>query len=257
MKFTVLISSYNKGEYIEECIVSCINQSYKNLEIILFDNYSNDNTKKILEKYSDKIKIIYKNKVSEFPALNQIDLIKEGLKLCKGDIICLLDGDDYFFKEKILKINNIFEKNDFDVVYDLPMIKKSNELIKFNLKRKFQKNIWPTIINTSAISIRKKSLEKFIQLNLFENYNLLEIDFRINVVSRCIDNNYFIFDESLSVYRFVPNSIMSDNKKYSKKWWFKRLQAHNYMKKIYELNNKVYSNFFDLKLTNLITKILN
>ena len=92
---------------------------------------------------------------------------------------------------------------------------------------------------------------------LLENYNLLEIDFRINVVSRCIDNNYFIFDESLSVYRFVPNSIMSDNKKYSKKWWFKRLQAHNYMKKIYELNNKVYSNFFDLKLTNLITKILN
>ena len=63
MKFSVIISSYNKGKYLEECIASCINQSYQNKEIILVDNYSDDNSQKILNKYTDQIKIIYKKKL--------------------------------------------------------------------------------------------------------------------------------------------------------------------------------------------------
>ena len=52
MKFSILISSYNKGNYIEKCIKSCLAQSNKNLEIIVVDNYSSDETVKLLEKYS-------------------------------------------------------------------------------------------------------------------------------------------------------------------------------------------------------------
>ena len=257
MKFSVIISSYNKGKYLEECIASCINQSYQNKEIILVDNYSDDNSQKILNKYTDQIKIIYKKKISDHPALNQIDLIKEGLKFSKGEIICLLDADDYFFENKILELSKIFEKNNLDIIFDIPLIKSKSKYKKLKLKKKIQKDIWPTIINTSAISIKKKYLEKLINSNLFEDFNLLEIDFRINAFSRCIDNNFLILNKDLSVYRIVSNSIMSNTKKYAKKWWFKRLQAHNFMKKIFKLNNKVYSNFFDLKLTNIINKLLN
>ena len=72
---SILISSYNKGNYLEECLKSCINQSYKNCEIILLDNYSNDKTNKILKKYSKQVKVLKKRKVSKFPSLNQIDLL--------------------------------------------------------------------------------------------------------------------------------------------------------------------------------------
>ena len=46
MKISILISSYNKGKYIKECIRSCLIQDEKNLEVILFDNFSNDETNK-------------------------------------------------------------------------------------------------------------------------------------------------------------------------------------------------------------------
>ena len=62
MKFSILISSYNKGKYIEKCISSCLNQELKNYEVILFDNFSTDKTSKILKKYEKKIKIYKKKK---------------------------------------------------------------------------------------------------------------------------------------------------------------------------------------------------
>jgi len=257
MKFSVLISSYNKGKYLEECILSCLNQNLKPIEIILLDNFSNDSSKEILEKYKDRIKVIYKKKISDFSPLNQIDLIKEGINLCTGDIICLLDADDYFLPDKIYKLNEIYNNNKVDIVFDVPLIKSDEKYNKLKLKKKIQKNIWPTIINTSAISLKKEYLKNCINLNLLTNFNLLEIDFRLNVISRCIDNNFFILNQPLSIYRVVPDSIMANSRKFSKKWWLRRVQAHNYMKMIYKLNNKVYSNFFDIKIANIISSFYN
>ena len=75
MKISILISNYNKEKYIEECILSSLNQDYKNLEIIVFDNNSTDNSLKIINKFSEKILIKKKNRISEFASFNQIDLI--------------------------------------------------------------------------------------------------------------------------------------------------------------------------------------
>ncbi len=60
MKFTILITSYNKGKYLKDCLDSCLNQSEKDYEIILCDNYSDDNTVDIFSKYEDSIKLIKK-----------------------------------------------------------------------------------------------------------------------------------------------------------------------------------------------------
>ena len=50
MKFSILITSFNKGKYLDECIKSCLNQSEKNFEIIVCDNYSDDNSNSIFKK---------------------------------------------------------------------------------------------------------------------------------------------------------------------------------------------------------------
>ena len=63
MKFSILITSYNKGEYIEKTINSCLNQTEVNFEVILCDNFSTDQTDSIIQKYSKNIFIIRKKKI--------------------------------------------------------------------------------------------------------------------------------------------------------------------------------------------------
>ena len=124
---SILISSYNKGNYLEQCIKSCLTQTYKNIEVVLLDNHSNDKTNVILKKYSKKIKILKKKRISKFPALNQIDTLTKAFKVSKGSIIYLLDADDYFNKSKIKNINDTFKiKSKVNVIFDIPTIKKKN-----------------------------------------------------------------------------------------------------------------------------------
>ena len=81
----------------------------KTFEIILFDNFSNDETNNILSNFEDKIKIYKSEKVSKFPALNQIDLLIKAFNISTGENICLLDADDYF-TNKIKYSVKIFSK---------------------------------------------------------------------------------------------------------------------------------------------------
>ena len=110
MKFSILISSFNKGKYLKKCIISCLNQKDKDCEIILFDNYSTDGTSKILKDFRDQIKIYKKKRISKYPAINQIDLIQSAFLKSKGKIICLLDADDFFNKNKLSVLKKQFIK---------------------------------------------------------------------------------------------------------------------------------------------------
>ena len=62
MKFSILITSYNKANYIEECITSCIKQDYSEKEVILLDNNSEDDSNIVFRKYEKDIKIVKKKK---------------------------------------------------------------------------------------------------------------------------------------------------------------------------------------------------
>ena len=256
MKFSILISSFNKGKYIEKCITSCLNQKEKDFEVIVFDNYSTDNTSKILKKFNNKIKIFKKKKVSNSAALNQIDLINHAFKKSKGKFICLLDADDYFNKNKLSILKKYFsKKKKINTLFDLPIKSKvSQKKIKFKDKRKIQKSIWPSIIPTSSISCKRVFFNNFLKKNFLRKYDNLEIDFRLNVYSRNLNKNYFICKEDLTYYRQVNDGIMSNIKKFSKKWWIKRLEAHHFMEKLFSKHNKKYNNSFDFLLTKILSK---
>ena len=253
MEFSILISSYNKGKYIKKCITSCLNQKEKNFEVILFDNYSTDNTQKILSKFKDKIKIYKRKRISKFAALNQIDLINQAFKKSKGRFICLLDADDYFNINKLTILKNHFlKKKNINTIFDLPIKKYNSQKIKFSNKKKIQKNIWPSIIPTSSISCERFFFNQFMKKCFLKNYENLEIDFRLNVYSRNLDKNFFICKDDITYYRQVNDGIMSNIKKFSKKWWVKRLAAHNFMEKLFSNYNLKYNN----KLDFLISKVL-
>ena len=253
---SILITSYNKGNYLEQCIKSCLSQSYKNIEVILLDNHSNDKTNVVLKKFSKKIKILKKKRISKFPALNQIDLLSKAFKVSKGSIIYLLDADDYFNKSKIKNINDIFKtKSKVSVIFDIPIIKSKNSYKKFKIKTKKTKNIWPTIIPTSSIAMRRSFFSQYLRSDNLRKFNLLEIDFRINVLAFNILKKFLVLDKNFTYYRVTKNSIMDNTRKYSKKWWLKRKQAHEYMFKLFKKNKADYKNL-DFSITNIFNYLL-
>ena len=167
-----------------------------------------------------------------------------------------MDADDFFHQKKIEKIKKLFlSKKKNDVIFDLPIIKKKNFNKKFKLKKKMQKDIWPTIIPTSSISMRRSFFKKCLNLKIFNKFNLLEIDFRINVLAINFFKNYYILKENVTFYRETEASIMSNLKKYSKKWWIKRNQAHEYMINLLKKNKIKYKNL-DYSVTKMINLFL-
>jgi glycosyltransferase involved in cell wall biosynthesis len=258
MKISILISSYNKGSYLEKCIQSCLNQKYKDYEIILIDNESTDETESILKKYKEDITIRSAPKISEYSAVNQIDLLNKALVISSGEIICFLDADDYFQDSKLEELNKLFSDNcESSVIFDKPKILINDVFSHFKVKKKLNKYIWPTTYPTSSISIKRSFIKKLFENKILDRYPLLEIDFRITSLSKMIYKNFLVTDLNLTVYRKVPDGVMSKIKKFSRNWWKKRLQAHYFIFDLYKKNEIQYKKNYDFYLTKAIANLLN
>lgn len=102
---SIITPSYNQGKFIKQTIDSVLNQDYKRIEYLVMDGGSTDETVAILKSYGKKLKWFSKKDKGQMDALNQ------GLKLVKGDIIAFINSDDYYPKDAIKKIVNLFQNN--------------------------------------------------------------------------------------------------------------------------------------------------
>jgi len=248
---SIIITNFNKEKYIEKSLQSIISQNYNNYEIIIFDDCSTDNSINLIKKYK-KIKLI-KNKKKKFIAgpLNQINGILKAFSICKGKLICLLDSDDGFEKNKLKEINDFFFKNStVDFVVNFPQ-KKSN----FNLKRIHVDNsIWPSIFPTSCISFRRSFFIKFKKKLISKNFPNLEIDARLMIYAYHFSHNkkVTIMNKKLTKYVKSNNSISSNYSKFSINWWHKRKEAFDYLRYILKTKNKNFIRSLDYFITNMI-----
>ena len=109
---TVICGIYNGEKYLPDCIDSILNQTYKNLEIILVDDGSTDNCPKICDEYAkkdDRIKVIHKKNGGVSSARNS------ALKESNGDYYCFVDQDDFLDLDYINYLYNLIEENDADI----------------------------------------------------------------------------------------------------------------------------------------------
>ena len=251
---SVLITNYNKSRFLTKSLKYICNQDFEDYEIILYDDASSDDSIKIIKRFK-KIKLIEnKYRIKRSAPLNQIRGILEAFKISKGNIICLMDADDFFNKSKLKKINEVFNKNtNFKSVFDFP-ISKNN---KFILKRKRGTNsIWPTIFPTSCISVKRDFFKLFIKYLKKEEFNDLEIDARITIFSKFYCDNYNIIKTKLTTYNFDNLEITAKKNFFSKKWWFRRREAYQYMVYVLNKKGKNFNISFDFLITLILTFLL-
>ena len=113
-KISIIIPVYNVEKYIGKCLDSIINQTYKNLEIIVINDGSTDNSGGVIEqyaKYDNRIQVIHKKNEGISKARNL------GLDICTGDYISFIDSDDFIRKDTYEILLNYIQRKDIDIVW--------------------------------------------------------------------------------------------------------------------------------------------
>ena len=112
-KISIITVTKNSEKFLEECILSVHNQTYKNYEHIIIDGNSNDNTLGIIEKHKEKIAYwISKNDNGLYDAMNK------GINYCTGDIIGILNSDDIYYPDALKIVNRYFNSyQDLDFLF--------------------------------------------------------------------------------------------------------------------------------------------
>lgn len=147
MKISLITVAYNSEKTIRDTFETVLKQTYKDIEYIVVDGLSKDNTLKIIKEY----KIKFQEKKIEFKYISEpdkglYDAMNKGIKMCTGEIIGIINSDDIYINNGIIeKIVNTFRKEKCDSLYsdlvfvdeyDTSIIKrtwKSGKISKFEL----------------------------------------------------------------------------------------------------------------------------
>lgn len=215
LKVSVIIPNYNNGDKISFCLDSMLNQTYKNLEIIVCDDNSTDNSVDIIKMYIDKykqIKLIESDVNSGTYAMRNV-----GLKNATGFFIAICDSDDFYLSQKIEKdVYNYFNNPTFDVFFS--NIYRSN--VNFN---KIDDNYVLNIIDDEQKKIfeKRKSLPwdykirfglatSLFEIDFFKKYGMWREDYRfgmdLEIIQRYIYIKYKKIINATEIWTLIYNN---------------------------------------------------
>ncbi len=132
LKISIITPSLNQGKYIEENILSIINQNYPNFEHIIVDGGSTDDTMNILKKYPHLI-------WTSEPDNGQPHAVNKGLKKATGDVVGWFNSDDRVPEGSFNKVNEYFNNNPIEiaVVGDQVLIDGNSNILKLKKSREY------------------------------------------------------------------------------------------------------------------------
>ncbi len=108
MKFSIILPTYNRAEtFLKEAIDSIVSQSYKNWELLIIDNHSEDNTDELINSYKD-------SRIKTYKIKNDGNIAKSrnlGINRSSGEYIALIDSDDFWHKDKLKVSHEYLDKN--------------------------------------------------------------------------------------------------------------------------------------------------
>jgi glycosyltransferase involved in cell wall biosynthesis len=203
---SIIINNKNYDKYISEAINSALNQTYQNIEVIVVDDGSTDNSQTIINSYKEKVIAIFKENGGQASAFN------EGYKVAKGEIVCFLDSDDIFDKYKIAEIVKIYEENPevdwcFHQVVFLDQksgnhIGKSNEhgTKKCDFRSQIRGGKLPyfTCPSTSGLTFSRSFLDQALPMPVGKD--VIISDLYLKILSMGISKGFFL-DKDLALIR--------------------------------------------------------
>jgi glycosyltransferase involved in cell wall biosynthesis len=168
---SVLIDTYNHERFIEEAIVSVLEQDFpaSDREIIVVDDGSTDRTPEIVRKFEPQLRLLRKSNGGQASAFNA------GIPECKGEIIAFLDGDDWWAANKLTKVAGALEQNDgvglvgHGVTEVFPDGRQHTELLRDSAVQRFRIiseqgaevfRLRKSFLGTSRMTFRKDILRK-------------------------------------------------------------------------------------------------
>lgn len=184
MLVSIITPSFNQGRFLEETILSVLNQDYSNIEYILIDGGSSDNSKEIIMKYADWISYW----VSE-PDIGQADAINKGFRKSKGDLICWINSDDLLYPNFVsTRVKQFLDNPDVDFIYgDVEQGKDQSQRIL----RKGSKSDYKKMLLTLQIPIpqqsaiwRREVIKKIGYLDT-QWYVLLDWEYFMRISQKC------------------------------------------------------------------------
>lgn len=216
---SVIVPVYNVEKYVKKCIESIINQAYSNLEIIIIDDGSTDESGKICDEiktYDSRIKVFHKKNGGLSSARNY------GIKQAKGDYYVFVDSDDWIKSTMIDKLYSALIKNNAEmaccgrIIIDKDGTKKElcvDKNIAFTCKEIIEKTVFDEKIGVAAWGkIYHKSLFKDILFPEGEIHEDVAIIYKL--FAKC--NIIYAINSSEYYYRNNPDGI--SKQKYTRKY---------------------------------------
>lgn len=251
---SIITPTYNHENFIKECIHSVINQTYKSWEMIIIDDNSIDKTLNIIKSYSKKdkrIKFISHNKRWGVKKLK--DSYNQALKKSRGEIIAILEGDDFWPRDKLEKQIKVFKDSRVVLSFgNWSMCSINGKVIytrnfkKFNLNY-LNNNPPPSILNlfltlkfdigSQTVMIRKKTLERIGGFKTATEYPFVDIPTYLHLALR---GKFAYIPETLGFYRRTNHSLWFNFA--SKSQTFGREEIKNCINNFIQIKAKSFSN---------------
>ena len=188
-KVSVIIPVFNASKYIDKCVNSVINQSYKNYEIVVIDDGSKDDSlqilKKIKKQYNDKILLLSQPNNGESFARNK------GLELATGDYILFLDSDDWIEKDYIYTLLNNIKDNDIVI----SGFKRYNFNYEYQYLKIPNNNSWSKFKYCSIAG-------KMFKYSFLKKYNLIYKKFKISE-DAYFNINAYCYTTKISIAKYA------------------------------------------------------
>jgi len=239
---SILVNCYNSETYLKDCLNSLINQTYKNLEIVIWDNKSTDNTKKIAQSFNDRrIKYFLSNSHK-----NLVDSRIDAWRKLNGSYVAILDSDDMAYENRIeAQLNEMQNNKNLAVVGGgVQYIDDKENLLKKKLYLSNSKKIYEEIyskfvMNNSTLFFDKIKVDEvggysknYVYINDYDLVFRLSIKYEIHNYQSVLSQNR-IHKDSLS---YLDNKIMQK-------------ELYNFLKKISSSSPNLL-----IKIKNLISR---
>jgi len=243
-KVSIIIPAYNKAELTVKTVDSVLKQTYPNIEILVVDDGSTDNTREVLSSYQDKIRYIYKENGGASSARNF------GIKKAKGEFIGFVDCDDLYARDKVeLSVTYLKKNPDFGYLHTgACFIDEKDEIVGDYSHPMSQQQGWVSrrlilhnFICNSTVFMRKSALER---TGFFDEEIFTPADWDMWIrLAEIVQIGYI--DYPLTYYRVSDNFVFSRLKRAEKE---ERFVIEKYFKRNIHMGNifkrRVLSNLY-------------